>query len=89
MIDALDAAGLLARFAALHPVAATGMGIHDHDGSWGANGPAGRAARLDWCDREEGRLIAIPVASLSADDLCDHCFDIVAQHYLCHGYQRW
>ena len=71
MIDALDAAGLLARFAALHPVAATGMGFHDHDGSWGANGPAGRAARLDWCDREEGRLIAIPVASLSADDLCD------------------
>jgi len=71
MIDALDAAGLLARFAALHPVAATGMGIHDHDGSWGEHGPAGRAARLDWCDREEGRLVAIPAASLSPDDLCD------------------
>ena len=71
MIDALDAAGLLARFAALHPVAATGMGIHDHDGSWGEHGPAGRAARLGWCDREEARLVAIPVASLSPDDLCD------------------
>lgn len=41
MIDALDAAGLLARFAALHPVAATGLGVHDHDGSWGEPGPAG------------------------------------------------
>lgn len=71
MIDALDAAGLLTRFAALHPVAATGMGIHDHDGSWGERGPAGRAARLGWCDREEGRLVAIPTASLSPDDLCD------------------
>ena len=71
MIDALDAAGLLARFAALHPVAATGMGIHDHDGSWGEHGPAGRSARLGWCDREEARLVAIPVASLSPDDLCD------------------
>ena len=71
MIDVLDAAGLLARFAALHPVAATGMGIHDHDGSWGQHGPAGRSARLDWCDREEARLVAIPVASLSPDDLCD------------------
>ena len=71
MIDVLDAAGLLARFAALHPVAATGMGIHDHDGSWGERGPAGRAARLAWCDREEARLIAIPAASLSPDDLCD------------------
>ena len=71
MIDALDAAGLLARFAALHPVAATGMGVHDHDGSWGEPGPAGRAQRLAWCDREEARLIAVPAASLSADDLCD------------------
>ena len=71
MIDALDAAGLLARFAALHPVAATGMGIHDHDGSWGEPGPAGRAQRLAWCDREEARLVAAPLASLSPDDLCD------------------
>ena len=71
MIDALDAAGLLARFAALHPVAATGMGIHDHDGSWGEPGPAGRAQRLAWCDQEEARLTAVPVASLSPDDLCD------------------
>ena len=71
MIDALDAAGLLTRFAALHPVAATGMGIHDYDGSWGEHGPTGRAARLGWCDREEARLIAIPTASLSPDDLCD------------------
>ena len=33
MIDALDAAGLLARFALLHPVAATATGIHAHDGA--------------------------------------------------------
>ncbi|NBW31985.1 MAG: DUF885 domain-containing protein, partial [bacterium] len=71
MIDALDATGLLARFAALHPVAATGMGIHDYDGSWGQQGPAGRAARLAWCDSEEARLVAAPVSSLSPDDLCD------------------
>jgi len=71
MIDALDTTGLLGRFAALHPVAATGMGIHDYDGSWGEHGPAGRAARLDWCGREEVRLLAIPVADLTLDDLCD------------------
>lgn len=71
MIDALDAAGLLSRFAALHPVAATAMGIHDYDGAWGGYGPGGRAARLAWCDQEEARLIALPEAGLSDDDRCD------------------
>lgn len=58
MNDALDALGLLARFAALHSVAATGMGIHDFDGTWGSMAPlvvqpawtGATAKRLDWSD---------------------------------------
>jgi hypothetical protein len=46
--DRLDAAGLLARFAALYPVAATATGIHDHDGEWDRFGAAADArARLN------------------------------------------
>ena len=69
--DALDASGLLARFAALHPVAATGMGIHDHDGSWPGEGPAADAAAIAWADAEAARLRALDPSSLGADDLAD------------------
>ena len=48
----LDGAGLLARFAALHPVAATAIGIHDHDARWGVEGAKGDFVWLIW-EREE------------------------------------
>jgi len=50
--DRLDAAGLLARFAALHPVAATATGIHDHDGEWDRFGAAADARVLAWVDED-------------------------------------
>ena len=69
--DRLDAAGLLARFAALHPVAATGTGIHDHDGEWDGFGAAADARVLAWVDDEAARLRSIPEGALDQDDLAD------------------
>jgi len=69
--DRLDALGLLARFAALHPVAATATGIHAHDGAWGAVGSAADAAVLGWVDQESARLKEIPMADLTRDDVAD------------------
>ena len=69
--DRLDAAGLLARFAALHPVAATATGIHDHDGEWDGFGAAADARVLAWVDEEAARLRSIPEGALDQDDLAD------------------
>jgi uncharacterized protein (DUF885 family) len=69
--DRLDAAGLLARFAALHPVAATATGIHDHDGEWDGFGAAADARVLAWVDEEAARLRRIPEGALDRDDLAD------------------
>jgi uncharacterized protein (DUF885 family) len=69
--DRLDAAGLLARFAALHPVAATATGIHDHDGEWDGFGPAADARVIAWVDEETARLKRIPEADLDRDDRAD------------------
>jgi hypothetical protein len=69
--DRLDAAGLLARFAALHPVAATATGIHDHDGEWDGFGAAADARVLAWVDEETARLRCIPEGALDQDDLAD------------------
>ena len=69
--DRLDAAGLLARFAALHPVAATATGIHDHDGEWDGFGAAADARVLAWVDEEAARLQRIPLGVLDQDDLAD------------------
>jgi len=69
--DSLDASGLIARFAALHPVAATALGVHDHDGRWGAEGAKGDAAILAWVDEERTRLQRLDAATLSSDDQVD------------------
>jgi uncharacterized protein (DUF885 family) len=69
--DRLDAAGLLARFAALHPVAATATGIHDHDGEWDGFGPAADARVIAWVDEETARLKRISEADLDRDDRAD------------------
>ena len=69
--DRLDAAGLLARFAALHPVAATATGIHDHDGAWDGVGPAAYARVVAWVDEETARLKRIAEADLDRDDRAD------------------
>ena len=69
--DSLDASGLIARFAALHPVAATALGVHDHDGRWGAEGAKGDTAILAWVDEERTRLERLDAAALSSDDQVD------------------
>lgn len=69
--DRLDAAGLLARFAALHPVAATATGIHDHDGEWDQVGPGADTRVLSWVEGETSRLRGIPESDLDQDDLVD------------------
>ena len=69
--DRLDAAGLLARFAALHPVAATATGIHDHDGEWDGFGAAADARVLAWVEEETARLRRIPEGAMDQDDLAD------------------
>ncbi len=69
--DQLDAAGLLARFAALHPVAATATGIHAHDGAWGEVGGAADVVVLAWVDQESARLHAIKPEGLNHDDVVD------------------
>ena len=69
--DRLDAAGLLARFAALHPVAATATGIHDHDGEWDGVGPVADARVIAWVDDETARLKRISDADLDRDDRAD------------------
>lgn len=68
--DRLDALGLLARFASLHPVAATATGIHARR-RVGKVGAAADAAVLAWVDEESARLMAIPAADLSRDDAAD------------------
>ena len=69
--DRLDAAGLLARFAALHPVAATATGIHDHDGEWDGVGPAADARVIAWVDEETARLQRTSEDELDRDDRAD------------------
>ena len=69
--DRLDAAGLLARYAALHPVAATATGIHDHDGAWDGFGAAADARVLAWVGEETTRLRGLDDADLDRDDLAD------------------
>ena len=69
--DRLDALGLLARFAALHPVAATATGIHAHDGSWGGVGAQADAEVLAWVEQESARLRALPASDLDRDDAAD------------------
>ncbi|MEY3655580.1 MAG: hypothetical protein RIS15_521, partial [Chloroflexota bacterium] len=69
--DRLDAAGLLARFAALHPVAATATGIHDHDGEWDGVGPAADARVIAWVDEETARLQRMSEDELDRDDRAD------------------
>ena len=69
--DPIDASGLIARFAALHPVAATALGVHDHDGRWGSDGAKGDAAIIAWVDEERTRLEGLDPAVLSSDDQVD------------------
>ena len=69
--DPIDASGLIARFAALHPVAATALGVHDHDGRWGSEGAKGDAAIIAWVDEERTRLEGLDPAVLSSDDQVD------------------
>jgi uncharacterized protein (DUF885 family) len=67
--DRVDA--FLEEFFELSPVAATAIGNHAHDGEWPDLSDAGRAARLDFADRWESELRAMPDSGLSADELID------------------
>jgi uncharacterized protein (DUF885 family) len=67
--DRLDA--FLDQFFRLNPVAATAMGSHGHDGDWPDLSEAGRAARLDFANRWQAELRAMPNFELSDDDLID------------------
>ena len=67
--DRVDA--FLEQFFRLHPVAATAIGDHNHDGDWPDLSDAGRAARLDFADRWEAEFRAVPDATLSSDERID------------------
>jgi uncharacterized protein (DUF885 family) len=61
----------LAEFFRLYPVAATASGNHDHDGEWPDLSEAGRERRIEFADRWQAQLRAMPDVSLSADERID------------------
>jgi uncharacterized protein (DUF885 family) len=61
----------LDEFFRLHPVAATAIGNHDHDGEWGELGEPGRRTRLAFIDRWASELAAMAPETLSTDDRID------------------
>jgi uncharacterized protein (DUF885 family) len=61
----------LDEFFRLHPVAATSIGNHDHDGEWGELGEAGRKARLEFVARWASELATMAPEALSPDDRID------------------
>jgi len=67
--DRVDA--FLDEFFRLHPVAATAIGNHAHDGEWPDLTEAGRAARLAFADRWESELGAMRDAGLDPDERID------------------
>jgi len=62
---------LIAEHFALHPLHATGAGIHDHDGRWPDMTEAGRAERVAFCDRWSAELEALASADLTGDERID------------------
>ena len=62
---------LIAEHFALHPLHATGAGIHDHDGRWPDMTEAGRAERVAFCDRWSAELAALASGDLTADERID------------------
>ncbi|HEX6139954.1 MAG TPA: DUF885 domain-containing protein [Candidatus Limnocylindria bacterium] len=62
---------VLAGYFALHPVQATEIGNHDHDGEWPDLTDAGRGARRAWLADAIMRLEAVDAAALSRDQAID------------------
>jgi len=54
-----------------HPVLATALGNHDHDGEWPDLSPAGTAARIALIDRWSEAFAALPEAELRPDEAVD------------------
>src|SRR5687767_14675569 len=61
----------LAEFFSLQPVAATSVGMHDHDGRWPDLTESGRAARLAFYDRWSSGLAGLDDADLTRDERAD------------------
>jgi uncharacterized protein (DUF885 family) len=55
----------------LHPLRATDVGVHEHDGRWPDLGEAGRLERLAWYDRWAAELADLDDTSLTADETID------------------
>ncbi|MDT4947328.1 MAG: hypothetical protein QOH14_4061 [Pseudonocardiales bacterium] len=62
---------LIAEHFALHPLHATGAGIHDHDGRWPDMTEAGRAERVAFCDRWSAELATLATGDLAPDERID------------------
>src|SRR5574338_608886 len=62
---------VLAGYFALHPVQATEIGNHDHDGEWPDLTDAGRAARRAWLADAISRLESVDTDALSRDQAID------------------
>jgi uncharacterized protein (DUF885 family) len=69
-LDDLVAAFLDELFA-LHPVLATAIGDHRHDGEWPDMSEAGNAALLGFLDRWEAAFRGLDAATLTADEAID------------------
>ena len=69
MPDTLAAltAAFFAEYFALHPLQATGAGMHDHDGLWPDLSDAGRAERLAFNERWTEAFTALDRAALDED----------------------
>lgn len=74
----------LAEYFALHPLAATAAGNHDHDDRWPDASEAGRQERLAFYDRWHRELAGIPAAELSADEAIDR--DLLLQELDAHRF---
>ncbi len=61
----------LDEFLALHPVAATAIGDHRHDGRWSDESEAGRLARLDFAERWLAAFSALDAQDMTPDDAID------------------
>ena len=62
---------LIAEHFALNPLHATGAGLHDHDGRWPDMTDAGRAERVDFCDRWSAELAGLATGELTPDERID------------------
>ena len=58
-------------FFRLNPLAASAVGMHDHDGAWPDLSEAGRVDRLAFAERWAAALGAIPAAELDRDETVD------------------